>query len=124
MAATGPQGKWSAKAGITGEAGQERSLDVELRDLSLPEIMLATGLRYLPFDSDMPLSTRLHLVVAADGTLQSAEGKFALGAGHFHLDDPDHVPMLIDEVDGDFRWDPAAAAIKLGRSNTMRKIRS
>jgi hypothetical protein len=114
MRAQGPQGVWSAKAGVSGEVGADRNLDLELNNLSLPEIMLAAGQRYLPFQSNMPLSTKLHLAVAADGTLRSAEGSFALGSGFFHLDDPDHVPILIDKIAGDLRWDPGTSAVAIG----------
>jgi hypothetical protein len=114
VGAKGPQGRWSAKADISGAAGEDRHLDLEVRDLSLPEIMLATGQRRLPFDSDMPLSTKFSLAVAADGTLRGADGSFALGAGHFHVDDPDDIPMLIDEIVGDLHWVPGTASIKIG----------
>ncbi|MBV8565487.1 MAG: hypothetical protein JO273_08545 [Methylobacteriaceae bacterium] len=114
ISADGPNGRWSGSARASAGSGQDRSLDVELRDLSLAEIMLAAGIHYLPFETDVPLSTKIHFAIAPDGTLRSAEGRFGIGAGHFRVDDPDDVPLLIDEIVGGFQLDPATREIKLG----------
>lgn len=111
MSAAGPNGRWSIGAHATGRVGQARTLDIEMRDLSLDEIALVAGFRERPIDLDMPISARLNFRLDADRRIAAASGRFSLGAGYFKLDDPDHEPFLVDEVLGAFRWDPATRRV-------------
>lgn len=105
LAATGPSGRWSAEATAKGAPGSRRALDLELRRLSLDEIMLAGGIRSLPFDTDAPLSFSLHFALAEDGRVLEASGRFAAGEGFFRLEEPDHEPFMISKLTGAARWE-------------------
>ncbi len=108
VAAKGPSGPWSFSAQASG--GDAQSVSLEARDLSLDDIMLATG-RAAPFEADMPISFKLNLRLSPDKTIDTASGRFGLGAGYFKLDDPEHEPFLIDEASGDFRLDAATGHV-------------
>uniref|UniRef100_UPI001489661D hypothetical protein n=1 Tax=Acinetobacter baumannii TaxID=470 RepID=UPI001489661D len=70
VAANGPNGRWSAhaRAAETGDRG--RVLDVQFKDLSLAEFMLAGGVRKLPFATVMPVSGRAIVDITSDGVLR------------------------------------------------------
>ena len=53
----------------------------------------------------MPISFNFYARVDDHGALQAADGGFALGAGHFRLDNPDHKAFLVDEASGKIHWD-------------------
>ena len=108
ISAKGPSGPWSLAAQALG--GESRSLNLEARDLSLPDMLLASG-RTLPFEADMPISFNLSLQLAGDKTVEDLRGRVSLGAGYFKLDDPDHEPFLIDEASADVRLDPPSKRI-------------
>ena len=56
----------------------------------------------------MPISFNFGARVDDHGALQAADGGFALGAGHFRLDNPDHKAFLVDEASGKIHWDAAS----------------
>jgi Protein of unknown function/AsmA-like C-terminal region len=104
LSAVGPAGRWSVAINAQGEG--LRSLGVEVHDLNLGDLLLATG-RKAPFEATMPISAKLDLQLAADKSLAAMSGRFSLGAGYFKLDDPDHEPFLIDEAMGGWAWNAA-----------------
>ena len=116
VAADGPAGRWTLDAHAAVRPDGTRLLAVEAGDLSVDELTLAGGLSSLGFDFDMPLSAKLSIVLAADGQIDTAGGTFALGAGYFKLDDPDHEPMLIDAAAGAFHLDPKTKRVEIDRS--------
>jgi Protein of unknown function/AsmA-like C-terminal region len=83
-------------------------LQIEAHDINFPDILMATGARSFAFETDMPISFKLDMKMNADRKLAAMDGGFTLGAGYFKLEDPDHEPMLIDEVAGKLHWDFAA----------------
>jgi uncharacterized protein DUF3971/AsmA-like protein len=107
VSADGPNGRWAATVQANGTAATERTLDLDLHDVTLDEIALAGGWRKIGFDTDMPMSLKLHLGLAPDGTVGAAHGRFVFGSGFFRLDDPDHEPIFVDEITGGFLWTPA-----------------
>ncbi|GAC1333312.1 MAG: DUF3971 domain-containing protein [Beijerinckiaceae bacterium] len=107
VSADGPNGRWAASAQANGTPQTDRTLDLDIHDVTLDEIALAGGMRKIGFDTDMPMSLKLHLGLAADGTVGAAHGRFVFGSGFFRLDDPDHEPMFIDEITGGFLWNPS-----------------
>lgn len=111
LSAQGPSGRWTALARAVGAAAGKRRVEAEIRDLSLDEVALLAGFRERPVDFDTPISLRADVALGADGAMKAAGGRFALGAGFFRIDDPDHEPFLVDEVVGGFRWDPATGDI-------------
>ncbi|MGH6795568.1 MAG: hypothetical protein ACREDH_10345, partial [Methylocella sp.] len=84
-------------------------------NLSLDEILLATGTRTIGADFDMPLSGKLSVRLQADGALSEAAGQFEFGAGYLRFDDPDDEPLMIDKATGGFHWNPAARRIAVDR---------
>ncbi len=105
ISARGPSGPWRIAAHAT--LGAERRLTLQANDLGLHDILMVSAGRP-PFETDMPISFTLDASVEPDGALDSADGAFALGAGFFKLDDPDHRKFLIDEASGSLRFDPSS----------------
>jgi uncharacterized protein DUF3971 len=112
ISALGPAGRWSVAIRARGIGA--RALSVEAKDLNLDDIFLATG-RKAPFTATMPISAKVDVDLAADRSLAAMSGDFTLGAGYFKLDDPDHKPLLVDEVVGGWRWDAAGKRFAIDR---------
>ena len=120
IAATGPSGRWTIAAQALGESGGEkgpRTLDVELRDLSMDEVGLVLNLRASAVDFDTPISARLQLGMDEDGRLTTADGRFAVGSGFIYFRDPEQEPLRVDEVTGRLNWDAAARRFEVGPVN-------
>ncbi|MGH6858128.1 MAG: DUF3971 domain-containing protein, partial [Methylocella sp.] len=111
LSVEGPNGRWLASGVARGIPGSDRGLTLSFSNLSLDEILLATGTRTIGADFDMPLSGELSVRLEADGMLSEAAGRFEFGAGYLRFDDPDDEPMMIDKVTGGFHWNPAARRI-------------
>ena len=111
LSVEGPNGRWLASGVAGGMPGSERGLTLSFSNLSLDEILLATGTRTIGADFDMPLSGKLSIRLQADGMLSEAAGQFEFGAGYLRFDDPDDEPLMIDKVTGGFHWNPAARRI-------------
>jgi hypothetical protein len=107
VSADGPNGRWAATVQANGTAATERTLDLDIHDVTLDELALASGWRKIGFDTDMPMSLKLHLGLTPDGAVGAAHGRFVFGSGFFRLDDPDHEPIFVDEITGGFLWTPA-----------------
>lgn len=115
LSVEGPNGRWLAAGAASGMPGSERGVALSFSNLSLDEILLATGKRTIGADFDMPLSGKLSVRLQADGVLSEAAGQFEFGEGYLRLEDPDDEPLMIDKVTGGFHWDPAARRIALDR---------
>ena len=116
VSAVGAAGAWkvSAQAGD----GDAPFVAVSARDLTLDDLLLLEA-RRPPFMADMPISFHLRAESRPDGALAAMRGDFALGAGHFKLDDPDHAPYLIDEASGNVSWDPQNRRFRLDRFEAL-----
>ena len=104
ISALGPAGRWSIAMEAQGVG--LRAFSLEVRDLNLDDLLLATG-RKLPFDASMPISAKLDIELAADKSLAAMRGRFELGAGYIRFANPDQQPFLVDEATGGWRWDNA-----------------
>ncbi len=111
LSAEGPNGRWKASLKANGAPGTERHLDVAFDNITLDEISLASGVRSLGVDFDMPVSAQLKVVLTPEGAVSQGTGQFQMNAGYFRLDDPDDEPLMIDNVDGHFHWDPATRRV-------------
>ncbi len=111
--AAGPNGNWSMRATMHGRQAAARDVEVEFHDLSLDEWLIATGLRNIGLDTDVPISGKLTASLSAAGRLTGARAKILLGAGYIQLDDPDHEPFMIDEINGALSFDPEARRINI-----------
>lgn len=116
VSALGAAGAWnvSAQAGD----GDAPFVAVSARDLTLDDLLLLEA-RRPPFAADMPISFHLRAESGRDGAIVAMRGDFALGAGHFKLDDPDHAPYLIDEASGNVSWDAEARRFRLDRFEAL-----
>ncbi len=119
LSVEGPNGRWSATGRAYGDPGTERGLTLALRNLSLDEILLASGARSFGADTNMPASIETEVGLSADGSLVRADGRFRLGAGYLRFDDPEDEPMMIDEITGGFRLEPATGRIVIERSRLV-----
>ncbi len=115
LSVEGPNGRWLASGLADGTLGSEHGLMLSFSNLSLDEILLATGTRTIGADFDMPLSGKLSVRLQADGMLSEAAGQFEFGAGYLRFDDPDDEPLMIDKVTGGFHWNSAARRIAVDR---------
>lgn len=111
LSVDGPNGRWSANGLASGAPHAERRLMLSLQNLSLDEILLATGARSIGADFDMPLSAKFSVGLRPDGVLSEAVGAFDFGAGYFRWDDPKDEPMMVDSIHGGLHWDGAARRI-------------
>ncbi|WP_244605860.1 hypothetical protein [Methylocella tundrae] len=100
LAVDGPNGRWSATGLASGAPGAQRSLMLQLQNLSIDEILLATGARSIGADFDMPLSARFSIGLRPDGVLSEAVASFGMGAGYLRFDDPNDEPMMVDSIPG------------------------
>jgi predicted negative regulator of RcsB-dependent stress response len=121
LSVEGPNGRWLASGVAGGMPGSERGLMLSFSNLSLDEILLATGTRTIGADFDMPLSGKLSVRLQADGMLSEAAGQFEFGAGYLRFDDPDDEPLMIDKVTGGFHWNPAARRISVDPDDRVLK---
>ncbi len=111
LSVDGPNGRWSANGLASGAPHAARRLMLSLQNLSLDEILLATGARSIGADFDMPLSAKFTVGLRPDGVLSEAVGNFDFGAGYFRWDDPKDEPMMVDSIHGGLHWDGAARRI-------------
>lgn len=111
LAVDGPNGRWSATGLASGAPGAQRRLMLSLQNLSIDEILLATGARSIGADFDMPLSASFSVGLRPDGVLSEAVASFGMGAGYLRFDDPNDEPMMIDSIQGGAHWDGATRRI-------------
>lgn len=115
LSAEGPNGTWSISAKASGNPGGVRRLDMAVKNISIDEVLLATGLRKIGVDFDMPISSTFALVLAPDGGLTQVVGNVALGAGYMRLDDPNDEPKMIDSINTVFHWDRSTRHIAIDK---------
>ncbi len=113
LAADGPNGRWQAHARAGSFEGSDRALELELRDLSFDEIMLAAGVRAPGFFFNMPLSGKLLVGLDQGGALVGADARFNVGHGYFFTRDEDFEPIFVDAVTGGLRWNAATQRIEI-----------
>ena len=107
-----------------GTAATERTLDLDIHDVTLDEIALAAGWRKIGIDTDMPMSLKLHLGLAPDGSIGATHGRFVFGSGFLRLDDPDHEPVFVDGLPAAFcgRRESIASSSSPYSSSPARRI--
>ncbi len=119
LSVDGPNGRWSATGRAYGAPGADRGMTLALQNLSLDEVLLASGARSLGADTNMSASLETQVGLGADGTLLQAAGRFTFGAGYLRFDDPEDEPMMIDAITGGFRLEPATGRIVIERSRLV-----
>ena len=116
LSAQGPSGRWRLGALAKGAPGEQQTLQVEVGDISRDEIAIVTGARNPGFDFDMPVSAQFDIALQPTGVVETATGRFSFGSGYFRLDDPDHAPLMIDELTGGFIWNGAQRRFDLQKT--------
>lgn len=112
--AQGHAGPWTIGLTTFSTSDKKQILDVDVSDLSLEEILLASPLEKgekAGFDLTAPLSIKTRLVLTSQGLFEDISGRFMSGAGFFRLHDPSHERVLIDEITGNFHWDKTQAQL-------------
>jgi hypothetical protein len=102
----GTDGPWSMTATVTPRSDGRRAIEAVVRDLSPKDILLALRVDDGSFEADIPVSALIRAELAADGSLQMAEGSILGGAGFIGSGNAPAGRMLIDEARLDLRWDP------------------
>lgn len=115
LSVEGPNGRWAVSGFAGGTPGAERGLKLSFANLSLDEILLATGTRTIGADFDMPLSGKFSVRLRPDGMLSEVAAQFDLGAGYLRFDDINDEPMMIDKINGGVHWDGRARRIMIDR---------
>ena len=115
LSAEGPNGTWSVSAKASGKSGGVRRLDIAVKNISIDEVLLATGLRKLGIDFDMPISSRFKMALGANGGLTEVVGEVGFGAGYLRFDDPNDEPKMIDSINTAFHWDRSARRIAIDK---------
>ncbi len=113
LSAEGPNGRWAISANASGVPTGVRRLDIGIKNVSIDEILLATGLRKIGADFDMPVSSAFTMALAPDGELTQVAGKIGFGAGYLRFDDPNDEPKMIDSIDTAFHWDRSTRHIAI-----------
>lgn len=116
VSARGPSGRWRAEALANGRKGEMRTLDISLTNFTLKDLQLIAGVRDPGFDFTMPVSSQLNVTLGTDHQLTAASGRFATGSGTFVLDDKDHQPVHIDQIEGTFEWNASSRRFDLNRT--------
>jgi hypothetical protein len=116
ISAQGPNGRWRAEAYANEASGDARALDVSLTNLTLDEILLVAGVRDPGFDFNMPMSAKLNVTLDANGRIAQAGGRVSAGSGFFFLEDKDHEPVQVDQIDGGFAWNASSRRFDLDRT--------
>ncbi len=119
VAADGGNGRWSLNIDMQTKADAVKTLNIETQNLSLDDIKLAAGLGPIGVDFDMPISAKLRLRLAPDGSLADAEGQYAFGEGYFLADDPEFEPILVDKFTGRLHWDKQQERIDVDEARLL-----
>ncbi|HYA79671.1 MAG TPA: hypothetical protein VED87_01915, partial [Methylocystis sp.] len=105
VAAKGGSRRWSVVAAARGAPGARRVFDARVKDFTLDDIALLGSLRHPPFDSDAPLGGEIHFALSDAGRVVEASGTARAGAGFFRLNEPDHEPVMIEQITLSAAWD-------------------
>lgn len=111
VSARGPNGPLVAEVHAYGLHGEQRTLNMSVKDVSLDEVVLASGVRRPAFDSDVKLAANARFALDPNGRVREATASFGLSPGYVRLEDPDHEPYFIDEMSGSAHWDPTTRRI-------------
>jgi hypothetical protein len=116
LSAEGPSGPWSVSARASGSPGGDHRLDVELKNISLDEISIVSGLRNVGADFDMPVSSKFEMVLAADRKLAEVSGLVHFDPGYLRFEDPNDEPRMVDSIDAAIHWDRAGRRIVVDKA--------
>ncbi len=105
LAANGTERRWAIVANAQGAPGGRRVFDAVAQDFSLEDFAVMGGAHSLPFDSDSAFSAQIHFALSATDRVVEASGGLRVGPGFFRLNEPDHEPVMIDQLAASASWD-------------------
>ncbi|CAH1672373.1 AsmA-like protein [Hyphomicrobiales bacterium] len=109
---TGRNGPWQVTGTVMGAAaGTERRVSMTVEDMPVSDLLLLNGIRTPLVTTDMPLSGKLDLTVAANDTLAAFDATLSGGRGVVVMDDPDQPPVTVDSFAVASTWDAAAGEL-------------
>jgi Protein of unknown function/AsmA-like C-terminal region len=111
IAATGPAGLSTIEARAA--VGSAPTLSIDAHDVSLADIE-AFNKKPPPLFAEGPITFRFDARLAPDKTIQSLNGRFAMGAGLVRLNNPDARPFLLDEASGRIDWEDDHKRLRIG----------
>lgn len=110
LKAVGASGPWSMEARAS--VGDAAALALEAHDVSLADLE-AFNKKPPPLFADGPIGFKFDGRLRPDQTIESLTGRFAMGAGEVRLNNPDALPLLVDEASGRVDWDGAAKRLRI-----------
>ena len=116
ISATGPAGPWSIAAQASD--GEAPAVSLDARDLSLADLQVFDK-RPPPLTAEGPIEIRLDAQVTPQSTLGSFTGRFSIGAGRVRINNPDAVPVFIDEATGAAAWDEDARRFRVDKLEVL-----
>ena len=116
ISATGPAGPWSIAAQASD--GEAPAVSLDARDLSLADLQVFDK-RPPPLTAEGPIEIRLDAQVTPQSTLGNFTGRFSIGAGRVRINNPDAVPVFIDEATGAAAWDEDARRFRVDKLEVL-----
>ena len=116
ISATGPAGPWTIAAHASD--GDAPTLSIQGHDLSLADLQTFDR-RPPPLTAEGPIAFRLDAAVTLESALREFKGRFTLGAGRVRINNPEAVPVFIDEASGAMAWDADARRFRVDRLQVL-----
>src|ERR1700722_1449148 len=116
ISATGPAGPWTIAAQASD--GDAPILSIQVHDLSLADLQ-AFDKKPPPLTAEGPIAFRLDAEVTPESALRVFTGRFTVGAGRVRINNPDAVPVFIDEASGAMAWDEDARRFRVDRLQVL-----
>ena len=116
ISATGPAGPWTIAAQASD--GEAPALSIQGHDLSLADL-LAFDKKPPPLTAEGPITFKLDVELTRESALRAVSGRFTVGAGRVHINNPDAVPFFIDEASGAVAWDEDARRFRIDRLQVL-----
>ncbi|PXW61884.1 AsmA-like protein [Chelatococcus asaccharovorans] len=105
----GEHGPWQVSGTVIGAAsGTERRVSMTVDGVPVSDLLSLNGIRTPLVTTDMPLSGKLDLTVAADDSLSAFDATLRGGRGVVVMDDPDQPPVTVDSIAVSSTWDAAS----------------
>ena len=115
ISATGPAGPWTIEAQASD--GDTPTLSIQGHDLSLADLQ-AFDKKPPPLTAEGPIAFRLDAEVTPELALRVFTGRFTV-AGRVRVNNPDAVPVFIDEASGAMAWDEDARRFRVDRLQVL-----
>ena len=116
ISAIGPAGPWTIEARAS--AGDEPTLSVRARDLSLADIQ-AFDKKPPPLFAEGSIEFKLDARLSPANAIKTLTGRFSIGAGRVRLNNPDARAFLVDEATGSVAWEGATQRLRIDQLDVL-----